>query len=114
MRISDWSSDVCSSDLLLSHELANVKGRADARVQFAGSLAQPRVIGQAELGGVAAEIPAAGLTLAPGQLHVATLDGPQLQIRRSEERRVGKGCVSEGRYRWAPCHKKTNITNNRE
>ena len=77
---------------LLSHELANVKGRADARVQFAGSLAQPRVIGQAELGGVAAEIPAAGLTLAQGQLHVATLDGQQLQIRGSVH--SGKGSVA--------------------
>ena len=77
---------------LLSHELANVRGRADARVQFAGSLAQPRVIGQAELGDFAAEIPAAGLTLAQGQLHVTTLDGQQLQIRGSVH--SGKGSVA--------------------
>src|SRR3546814_15152329 len=27
---------------------------------------------------------------------------------RSEERRVGKECVSTGRYRWSPDHKKKN------
>src|SRR3546814_14631488 len=34
---------------------------------------------------------------------------------RSEERRVGKGCVSTGRYRWEPYHeKKKKYKNNRE
>jgi len=77
---------------LLSHELANVKGRADGRFQFAGSLAQPLLTGQAELGDFTAEIPAAGLTLAQGQLHVTTLDGQQLQIRGSVQ--SGKGSVA--------------------
>src|SRR3546814_13120408 len=27
-------------------------------------------------------------------------------LQRSEERRVGKECVSTGRYRWSPYHKK--------
>src|SRR3546814_20110501 len=31
---------------------------------------------------------------------------PMDQIRRSEERRVGKECVSTGRYRWSPDNKK--------
>ena len=77
---------------LLSHELANVKGRAEGHFQFGGSLAQPLLTGQAELGDFAAEIPAAGLTLAQGQLHVATLDGQQLQIRGSVH--SGKGSVA--------------------
>jgi len=77
---------------LLSHELANVKGRADGRFQFAGSLAQPLLTGQAELGDFTAEIPAAGLTLAQGQLHVTTFDGQQLQIRGSVQ--SGKGSVA--------------------
>src|SRR3546814_18707107 len=28
---------------------------------------------------------------------------------RSEERCVGKECVSKGRYRWTPCHKKKQL-----
>src|SRR3546814_12726851 len=31
-----------------------------------------------------------------------------LTISRSEERRVGKGCVSTCRYRWSPYHEKKN------
>src|SRR3546814_17887453 len=31
-------------------------------------------------------------------------------VARSEQRRVGKGCVSTGRYRWEPYHKKKKKT----
>src|SRR3546814_7293974 len=60
MRISDWSSDVCSSDL------------------------NPWIEAYAECVGVAAD-DIAGLL-------------------RSEERRVGKECVSTCRSRWSPYH----------
>src|SRR3546814_6017194 len=63
MRISDWSSDVCSSDLKL-----------DATDQ--------------EIRASAAEL---GL-------------GDWLDGLRSEERRVGKECVSTCRSRWSPYH----------
>src|SRR3546814_15149967 len=33
-----------------------------------------------------------------------TLCSPDPQAFRSEERRVGKGCVSTGRSRWSPYH----------
>src|SRR3546814_15243502 len=32
------------------------------------------------------------------------LSGPAKPVRRSEERRVGKECVSTGRSRWSPYH----------
>src|SRR3546814_13665909 len=85
MRISDWSSDVCSSDLNLRHRQ---KGRRTApRTRQPGSQrARPRSLGQAPDG------------LGPGN------------DRRSEERRVGKECVSTCRSRWSPYHsKKKNI-----
>src|SRR3546814_4773690 len=69
MRISDWSSDVCSSDL-------RAPGRAvidDRRVGGGGHRAE-----------VAIELL---------RIHV-----------RSEERRVGKECVSTCRSRWSPYH----------
>src|SRR3546814_9212757 len=76
MRISDWSSDVCSSDLKLDPVL------------------RPQAITIAsELGYIAdTEVMAAGF-------------GPGLcSISRSEERRVGKECVSTCRSRWSPYH----------
>src|SRR3546814_15117483 len=38
--------------------------------------------------------------------HADLLDGPRLENPRSEERRVGKECVSTCRSRWSPYHEK--------
>src|SRR3546814_15880846 len=38
--------------------------------------------------------------------HNQVLSEGRAESVRSEERRVGKECVSTGRYRWAPDHKK--------
>src|SRR3546814_6213468 len=77
MRISDWSSDVCSSDLDL--------GDAADRAAPARHLERP---GRGHIGARHA-----------GVRHQAERD-PQ----RSEERRVGKECVSTCRSRWSPYH----------
>src|SRR3546814_14335496 len=37
--------------------------------------------------------------------------GGEVLPRRSEERRVGKECVSTCRYRWSPYHSKKNMIN---
>src|SRR3546814_6597526 len=79
MRISDWSSDVCSSDLLL-------RGERDARVRAA------HPVGPAARGGDGH----------PHRGHRRDRPGPR--HRRSEERRVGKECVSTCRSRWSPYH----------
>src|SRR3546814_1641115 len=82
LRISDWSSDVCSSDLSIAFQLAFPRD---------GGLLQ---------GG-------------QGLLHLCrqnphrlgVLRGRVLQfgdLLRSEERRVGKECVSTCRSRWSP------------
>src|SRR3546814_7898409 len=83
LRISDWSSDVCSSDLL-----ARAGGRG--RQLF-------------ELEGIeAAEI--VDHHRAHGSLHSGREAHPSTGSGRSEERRVGKECVSTCRYRWSPYH----------
>src|SRR3546814_1530401 len=64
MRISDWSSDVCSSDLSFACRLATVWSEK--------TTPQPKVT--------------------------------PFELRRSEERRVGKECVSTCRSRWSPYH----------
>src|SRR3546814_4210096 len=74
MRISDWSSDVCSSDLTRVHHAEQDAARF--RVQpVEGALGE--------------------------QLVSDPLDA---KGRRSEERRVGKECVSTCRSRWSPYH----------
>src|SRR5216110_1249628 len=42
--------------------------------------------------------------LSPGQVSVDELAGEPVLDRRSEERRVGKECVSLCRSRWSPHH----------
>src|SRR3546814_6816162 len=82
MRISDWSSDVCSSDLLERAHLYREMG-ADA-IFFE----QPQS---------AEELRSVGRAFA-GEVLVANM------VERSEERRVGKECVSTCRSRWSPSH----------
>src|SRR3546814_3625171 len=88
MRISDWSSDVCSSDLgpevaalvdpQPGGEGAQRHDALDAEVQHAGALAD--------------------------ELAEGAEDERRRHAHRSEERRVGKECVSTCRSRWAPYH----------
>src|SRR3546814_7670626 len=82
MRISDWSSDVCSSDLARNYLAERARER---REQFAPE------------GPVVA--------FSGGQIwddHEMLWRG--LDSIRSEERRVGKECVSTCRSRWSPYH----------
>src|SRR3546814_9779216 len=78
MRISDWSSDVCSSDL------DQFRIECDGPVQHRDGGGQVASVLQRR-----AEID-----------HRFRIIGPD----RSEERRVGKECVSTCRSRWSPYH----------
>src|SRR3546814_2333242 len=93
MRISDWSSDVCSSDLVAQEQEDHQDRQqaADHRVEL-------------HVGDRMAD--EGGLVVDRGQLHVRRylrLDLFQA-LGRSEERRVGKECVSTCRSRWSPYH----------
>src|SRR3546814_18857887 len=95
MRISDWSSDVCSSDL----------DKSDYQTMFArekGAVAAPtaalhftsELVERLDAAGIARET----LTLHVGAgtfLPVKVEDTAEhrMHAERSEERRVGKGCV---------------------
>src|SRR3546814_13351272 len=90
MRISDWSSDVCSSDLLrrgLAPRAAAPDDPILASTLWGLSFGNP-------------------LGLAAGF-------DKDAQIMRSEERRVGKECVSTCRSRWSPYHSKKKKQTNR-
>src|SRR3546814_851133 len=94
IRISDWSSDVCSSDLAKPQAQPTEHGIVlrdsdRRRHRHRSRRAQDRRddLERGALAGLAVDLD-----------------------KRSDERRVGKECVSTCRSRWAPCHqqKKTN------
>src|SRR3546814_9842640 len=86
VRISDWSSDVCSSDL--QHRALARGGERPMLADGAGWWQRAvRIVHP----GVAR--PASMKAHLAGRSH-----------NRSEERRVGKECVSTCRSRGAPCH----------
>src|SRR3546814_12203241 len=95
MRISDWSSDVCSSDLTLGLERGAVNpagGLAEPGAGFAGAALQQPHLACRRFG------------LGRGEAATAFEvcgDAPFGQPARSEERRVGKECVSTCRSRWS-------------
>src|SRR3546814_993659 len=99
MRISDWSSDVCSSDLFAS-------GKVDAAFFAIGGGKVSEV--DASVGGIRF-IPLSDQLEAIARMTKAvpgsyiTMVQPRNGMR-SEERRVGKECVSTCRSRWSPYH----------
>src|SRR3546814_6098277 len=105
MRISDWSSDVCSSDLALPAQWRRAGAVAQHESCRLGAVAarQSRRFGTSSLGNL--YIPMRG---APAQAHpqgavhhsLACLATEPDDSPRSEARRVGKECVSPCRARW--------------
>src|SRR3546814_20541113 len=102
MRISDWSSDVCSSDLLDGHPttlswLGGVRGhRVQALgVEHFGQTGTVQDLYAHHRIDTAAIVAAANAASAGRPIRY-------LRAVRSEERRVGKECVSTCRSRWSP------------
>src|SRR3546814_4532559 len=82
MRISDWSSDVCSSDLDCSDR--TVLSSASLRNNICATMGR-------------------NIFSVSRQRDPAKASASSFHLR-SEERRVGKECVSTCRYRWSPYH----------
>src|SRR3546814_16572361 len=105
MRISDWSSDVCSSDLRTT-----TSARADSQstilplpssphcepMTTTFVIAFPSSFGDSYACGRAQNACRHNLLRREGAYAYAVI--------RSEERRVGKECVSTCRSRWSPYH----------
>src|SRR3546814_20322583 len=103
MRISDWSSDVCSSDLphrkgvVMAIKVAiNGYGRIGRNVMRAlyeaGRTNELKIVAVNDLGD------------AQTNAHLTQCDTAHGKFPRSEERRVGKECVSTCRSRRSPYH----------
>src|SRR3546814_12341128 len=119
MRISDWSSDVCSSDLYDPIQTA-VRLQSNGGSLWHRSCSpspdcpKPWPCGAHAPTPCSLQCPAAP---APAGPRLTALDQPAFSgpdricpsLRkdfqlRSEERRVGKECVSTCRFRWSPYH----------
>src|SRR3546814_15879335 len=118
MRISDWSSDVCSSDLLFSNETNEHQTLVSL---VAARLAEPGAAGRHEVrtmrehfaaipthGDVKIRLPlsdANAQALAEMRQDLGRRLDTTLTIgARSEQRRVGKECCRKCIVSWSPCH----------
>src|SRR3546814_20774902 len=123
MRISDWSSDVCSSDLFELHivaivEFAVVGWCALGSTEFGRHVVVGQVSNMAHHPGhrqtvfryfvVRVVIAAMKVGIADngsaGDFVKTYVLRRSAWCARSEERRVGKECVSTCRSRWSPDH----------
>src|SRR3546814_12232867 len=113
MRISDWSSDVCSSDLLPGLVSGVCVMASALRLRLAqcmrsipgDRLQTVEAIQQDGLPCYAFQfVRGDALTCVPGGSQAFCVRPVVLAQMRSEERRVGKECVSTGRSRWWPYH----------
>src|SRR3546814_17669111 len=93
MRISDWSSDVCSSDLVIGRHIAPFSGVGDVgEILHHARRARPN----------------------RHFAYTTQRDGGADLAARSEERRVGQEGVSTCRSRWSPYHYKKQTTTKQE
>src|SRR3546814_20712856 len=103
MRISDWSSDVCSSDLKATEPTPEKEKKPEETDDFASVLKTVQKMKRA------AAQPAEPAENAPqtseSTVRQSNFDASR-PLSRSEERRVGKECVSTFRSRWSPYHSK--------
>src|SRR3546814_14537345 len=98
MRISDWSSDVCSSDLRAGRFSTELFERYQRSEQvLVATLAEMYVQGVSTR-----KVKAITDELCGHAFSASTITAINKKLDRSEERRVGKECVSTGRSRWEP------------
>src|SRR3546814_15060488 len=97
MRISDWSSDVCSSDLI-------------GCIEQRGDLVPRQIVDQGRVGPLCRHGTYTQREIEAGWDAILDVTEERPDRRkpgiagsgRSDERRVGTECVSTGRSRWSP------------
>src|SRR3546814_13115474 len=115
MRISDWSSDVCSSDLNFAFSsllgMADMPSPASYGPDYTPQMAAAIASCTASISRLDARISVSSAASAwnrratwSGYARALQLQSAEVDEIRSEERRVGKECVSTCRSRWSPDH----------
>src|SRR3546814_13996314 len=125
MRISDWSSDVCSSDL---HKILERDLRSLAHVDLellralrteVAARTPDQTVRVANADAVIEEVEEADLIVITCPIYASSIPSTlkawieymnSAGRTRSEERRVGKECDTTCRYRWSPYTLKTKST----
>src|SRR3546814_10493040 len=110
LRISDWSSDVCSSDLTafdaphlaVSPETATGEPVAGTIKLSSKQNVLGLALGMTGLGGNATNLTLKELKIDGGLKEGDRLVQFKMTSHSSEERRVGNECVSTCRSRWSP------------
>src|SRR3546814_13599947 len=98
MRISDWSSDVCSSDLNYNFDIEAMSFMKAKNSNFnQNHIKLLRLLIESKTVKIIENIMESSKEYLPKDLSLSN----QL-CKRSEERRVGKECVSTCRSRWTP------------
>src|SRR3546814_9736798 len=92
MRISDWSSDVCSSDLISNRGLYRMNAQEEQGITVKDRAREKL---RRDLGGVIEQA-----LSDPETVEIMLNADGKLWRERSEERRVGKECVRKCRSRW--------------
>src|SRR3546814_13015131 len=116
MRISDWSSDVCSSDLLelrlcVETEMAALAAERRSEVDVMNMRQQIKILGEAAVGledSVKADVEFHNVIAraSKNSYYAKLIDFlgvrlvPPRSLYRPDERRVGKECVSTCSSRW--------------
>src|SRR3546814_17939889 len=99
MRINDWSSDVCSSDLTCNpFTPAKNNPQGFQSVEDAGEVIYTYDVKWEQT-----------TTHWSNRWDIYLRGNPDEEIHRPEERRVGKECVRPCRSRWAPCPSNNDI-----
>src|SRR3546814_16310061 len=124
MRISDWSSDVCSSDLIAEFSLSpfwrGVKRAGSSPPSPESDLAPMRFIAMLSVPCASGDSAPSDMPGVTKRLRIAVIDSTSpigtavttstlkssRERRRSEQRRVGKACVRPGGSRESPRHNK--------
>src|SRR3546814_18125489 len=100
MRISDWSSDVCSSDLHVTDDGEAEAGARRRRPALAETIEHRLLQRHRDSIPLVGDLDQGASAFAGDLLAHRNANGAAAMDQRSEERRVGKECVSTCRSRW--------------
>src|SRR3546814_12473335 len=103
MRISDWSSDVCSSDLEVFIPTRSPKFAVDCCDEHKRKASGTQIAQLLPFDAFVMSVRVHDSISARERFGRLMMINNQ-NIDRSEERSVGKECVSTCRTRWSPCH----------
>src|SRR3546814_12870039 len=102
MRISDWSADVCSSDLVAVVDVLVGNQHPVGIGDLFGPTGDGQQTGQVGRIQLLYRVEQVGIEIDGASLEPKPAAGLAQQLHRSEERRVGKECVSTCSSRWSP------------